>query len=272
MMTILIVAQREIKMGFRNPWTYSFMGLFTLFSVLLQLINQQSAVGYTSTTSSLLNLIVYLVPLMTLLIGSFSLTSEKEEGSWQLLSTYPLRTISFIIGKFSGVAAVLWLVMLFGYSVAGLLGALFGSGIQYGDYAVLMLFSALLVVLFLALAFFIGALVRNRWQALTVSVAVWFFSVISWASLLIAVLGLLPYYAIKPAIITLTILNPAELTRLFVIVKLGGGSIIGPEYYEWVQWMKQPSGTIVFIAVTTAYVVIVGFLASMLWERGRQRG
>lgn len=45
---------------------------------------------------------------------------------------------------------------------------------------------------------------------------------IGWTTILIAVLGLLPYLWIKPVLIALTFLNPAELVRLFVVIKLGG--------------------------------------------------
>ncbi|MGU3473323.1 ABC transporter permease [Paenibacillus sp. D51F] len=272
-MNMLHIARREIKLGFRNPWAYSFLALFTLFTLVLLLIHASSSIsGYTSTTGSMLSLILYLLPLMTLLIGSFSLTAEKEEGSWQLLSTYPLRTWSFILGKYAGLAIVLMTVAAFAYGVSGVAGALAGGGFQLQTLLLFLVFSVLLILLFLAVALLIGTAARNRWQALSYGVAFWFFTVIGWPALLIAGLGFVPYLWIKPALIFLTFLNPAELVRLFVVVKLGGGSILGPDYYKWVDVMSEPRGSILFAAVCLLWIAAASGVSAWAWERGRSRG
>ena len=162
--------------------------LFTLFALILLLIHSQQAVsGYTSATGSMLNLILYLLPLMTLLIGSFSLTAEKEEGSWQLLSTYPLPTMSFLLGKYAGLSIVLITIVAFAYGFSSLAGAAAGGGFELQALLLFLLFSVLLILLYLAVALIIGTLAKNRWQALTIAVSVWFFTIIGWPALLIAV-------------------------------------------------------------------------------------
>ncbi|WP_379127272.1 ABC transporter permease [Paenibacillus sp. sgz500958] len=270
---MLQVARREFKMGFRNPWAYSFMGLFCTFSLGLLLINSQNAVeGYTAVTGSMLSLILYLLPLMTLFLGSFSLTSEKEDGSWQLLSTYPTGTLSFILGKYMGLTAVLLIIVAIGYGLMGVISGLVGIAFDSTTYFLFLAFSSGLVVLFLTIALFIGSLSRNRWQALTISVAVWFFAVIGWPTFLIAGLGLMPYLWIKPLLVVFTILNPAELVRLFVVIKLGGGSVLGPEYYQWVEWIGRSNGSLLFLGVCLIWILISILFVYWIWERGRVRG
>ncbi|WP_166240083.1 ABC transporter permease [Paenibacillus turpanensis] len=272
-MSTFQIASREMKLGFRNPWAYSFMALFSLFMVSLLLINSQGYVqGYSGITGTTLNLILYLLPLMSLLLGSFSLTSEKEDGGWELLSTYPLSTRAFIVGKFMGLAVVLLIIVAAGFGVAGSAGAAAGSGFDAEAFMLLLAFSACIALFFLSIAMLIGTLAKNRWQALTIGVAVWFFLIIGWPPLLVASLGFLPYSFIKPSITILTFLNPAELSRLFTVVKLGGGAILGPEYYEWITWIRRPSGTFGFLAIGVLWIGSVVLLAEMLWERGRSRG
>ncbi len=273
MADMLQVAKRELKIGFRNPWAYSFLALFSIFSLCLIFINSQNIVqGYSGTTGSMLSLILYLLPLMTLFLGSFSLTAEKEEGSWQLLSTYPLGTLSFIAGKYIGLSVVLITIVAFGYGVLGIVGQIAGTGFDFETYFLFLAFSVGLVLLFLAIAMIVGSLSRNRWQAMTNSVAIWFFLVVGWSTILIAILGSLPYLWIKPILVALTFVNPAELVRLFVVIKLGGGSVLGPEYYEWVNWVRQSSGTFLFLGVCIAWIVISMGLVYWIWERGRSRG
>jgi len=273
MTDLLQIAKREIKIGFRNPWSYSFLILFSVFSLCLLLINSQNEVsGYSGATGSMLSLILYLLPLMALFLGSFSLTAEKEEGSWQLLSTYPLGTLPFLVGKFTGLSMVLLTIVSFGYGLMGFIAIILGIAFELNTYLLFLAFSCGLVLLFLSAALFIGSLSRNRWQALTISVMVWFFLVIGWPAILIAVLGLLPYLWIKPLLSLLTLLNPAELVRLFVVIKLGGGSVLGPEYYEWVSWIREPLGTLVFILVFIAWIISSIACVYWIWERRRSRG
>ncbi|MED5018043.1 ABC transporter permease [Paenibacillus chibensis] len=273
MVDMLQVAKREMKMGFRNPWAYSFLILFSVFSLCLLIIHSQSVVeGYSGITASMLSLILYLLPLMTLFIGSFSLTSEKEDGSWRLLATYPIGTLSFIAGKYIGLLAILLTVVAFGYGCLGVLSGVMGMNFDINTYGLLLVFSALLVLLFLSVSMIVGSLSANRWQAMTLSVSIWFFLVIGWSTILLSVLNMLPYLWIKPLLVALTFLNPAELARLFVVIRLGGGSVLGPEYYRWVVWIQQPGGNWLFAAVCAGWVLISVGIVFAIWERGRYRG
>ncbi|WP_036697413.1 ABC transporter permease [Paenibacillus taiwanensis] len=267
------VAAREMKIGFRNPWAYSFTALFALFMLSLLFINAQGYVtGYSGSSSTMLNLALYLLPLMALMLGSFSLTGEKEEGNWALLSTYPLGTWAFLTGKYTGLAIVLLAIVTFGFGLSGAVGSLLGGGFNFATYGQLFVFSLSLSFLFLGVALLIGTIAHNRWQALTIGVGIWFFAIIAWPSILIAALGMMPYTWIKPALTVLTFLNPAELTRLFTVVKLGGGSTLGPEYYNWMLWIRSPWGTPVFIGVLVLWIGTALTIAYRLWERERRRG
>ncbi|MCP3773765.1 ABC transporter permease [Paenibacillus sp. MZ04-78.2] len=273
MKPMLTVAIREMRIGFRNPWAYSFLALFSLFSLALLLIHSSRVVeGYSSVTGTMLNLILYLLPLMTLLLGSFSLTAEKEEGGWQLLSAYPLGTPAFVLGKYAGIAAVLLVIVAFGYGLTSVVGQFTGKPFDVKTFTLFLAFSAGIVLLFLAVAAIVGTLAKNRWQALTYGVAIWFFTVIGWPTLLVAVLGLLPYPWIKPVLAALTLLNPAELVRLFIVVKLSGGSVLGPEYYEWIGWIRGTGGTLLFLLVAAVWIAGCLGAAVLFWERGRSRG
>lgn len=117
----------------------------------LLLISAQGYVnGYSGSSSTMLNLALYLLPLMALMLGSFSLTSEKEEGNWELLSTYPLGTWVFLTGKYIGLSAVLLTIVAFGFGLSGAAGWLLGGGFDVSTYRQLLVFSVSLSLFFSA--------------------------------------------------------------------------------------------------------------------------
>ncbi|ASS76757.1 ABC transporter permease [Tumebacillus algifaecis] len=271
-MNIWILAKREMKLGFRNPWSYSFLVLFFLFSLALLLILSDGGLhlqGYTHSTGMMINFILYLLPLMTLLLGSFSLTSEKEDGTWRLLSTYPLSSFSFLLGKFIGLCAVLLAILCAGFGLFGIMGALLNLTVSLQQFQIFIFFSIAVMLMYLGLAMLIGTLAKNRWQALTVCVGIWFLTVLAWPTLLIGMLQLLPYPAIQPVLGLLTLLNPAELVRIVTVIKIGGGSVFGPEYYRFVEWAQGSYGTIIATLYGCLWLIGLTGLASRLWERGR---
>lgn len=268
-------------LGFRNPWTFAFMGVFLCFTIMITLVSgasgdldSSSPPSYTAVTGGLLNLILILVPLMALLLGSFSITSDKEEGMAALLFTYPLRNWQYMLGKFLGLLVVhaVTFAITYGSSaiVAGFVGTFSGALQSLG---IFMGFSLLLAMLYLAIALSLGSLVNTRWQALTGSVGIWFFTIMSWTTLAVASLQFVPYLWIKPIVTVMTIVNPAELVRVFIVAQLGGGSIFGPEYVEWVEWLNDTtSGMLSFVAFIVAELAFYLIIATSFWKRGVMQG
>lgn len=274
-MDVWTIAKHEMKLGFRNPWSLTFLLLFAFFSLALVLIQSRTAFsikGYSHMMGTMMNLILYLLPLMTLLLGSQSLTSEKEEGRWQLLATYPISSASFLLGKYSGLAVVLLAIVGFGCGLSGMIVSLAGIAASFSASVAILSFSAGIVLLYLGIALLIGTIANNRWQALTLAVSVWFVSILAWPVLLIAGLGLLPYKWIQPLLEMLSFLNPAELLRIFTIMKFGGGSVFGPAYYQWVKWVQQPGAAGLFALISLLWISVVLAASVVIWERGRSRG
>lgn len=269
-MRSLVIAKREVKLGFRNPWAYSFLALFTFFTLAILLTQAQAGMdGYTYAAGSLLNLVLYLLPLMTLLLGSFAVTAEREEGGWPLLATYSLSSFELLLGKYAGLCAVLLAIVSFSFGLSGVLGGVIGKHVSLPTLMFFYCSSLALVFIFLGIAVFIGALAKNRWQALTIGVGIWFVLVLAWPTLLIAVLGLLPYPLIKPAVQVLSFLNPAEMVRIFAVIRMGGGASFGPEYYQWVSWLKGWGGLAGFAGAALLWIAAALAAGTAIWERRR---
>lgn len=274
-MHMLTVAHREIKLGFRNAWTYSFLILLSLFTVAILLLQSGGATteGYTDMTGTVMNMTLYLLPLITLLLGGFSTTVEKEDGQWSLLSTYPLSAYTFLWGKWIGLAVILLTMLLFSFGLAGMITVLFDQQMSMDTLLFFGFFSSVLALVYLSIALLIGSLANNRWQALVGGITVWFITIMIWPLFMMSTLSHLPSYnQIQPALQALTMLNPAEFIRVFSIIRMGAGSAFGASYDTWITWATSSYGWLIFAGVFISWIVGSLFIGGLIWNRGDKHG
>lgn len=253
---------KEVKVNVRSVWTYTFLLLLFVFVIPILFLHGDHILGigyYSSLTGTIMNLLLYFIPLMTLMISSFSLTMEKEDGSLPYLFTYPIKTKTWLVGKFVGILIVLCVIIGLCFSLLGLLSVFIGTQLPFTIYRFLLLFSIVLAIVFASIGTFLGVLSKNRWQSLIMSVSLWIIFVLAWPILFMAFLSSLHYSVVTLVLQIATIVNPAEFIRVFFTIKLGGGSIFGPEYYRWVNWVNGTEGNVVF-----GVVLLLGMIGSLV--------
>lgn len=216
---IWFIAAKEFRDRIRNRWVLAVALVFTLFAFAIAYFGaaQQGAVGLRNidvTLASLVSLVIYLVPLIALILGYDAIVGERERGSLDLLLSMPITRFELLLGKFSGLSAALAFSTLIGFgSVGGLLAYKLGvpSLLPYGRF---MLSAILLGIAFLSMAVLVSVISSERIRASGVAISLWFFFVLIFDLLLLALLvagggkvgaDLLPF---------LLFLNPADIFRI----------------------------------------------------------
>jgi Cu-processing system permease protein len=263
----------EWKTMTRQKSYYSFLLLWVAVFSLLFLLesNNSGLVGYTNITGTIVNIILYLLPLFMMLIGSFSIANEVENGQWSLLCTYPVGIPAYILGKFLGLFSSQVIMFTFSFGISMLLGLTAGISQSVKWLLDIYLFSLLLIIAFLILGIFFGTVVESRWKALIVSVTAWFFLIMIWPTALIAFLGLIPYPLIAVIMNIALFLNPAEFFRVFLISKWNSGSIFGQTYDSIVQLFHSGAGWFLLISYLLAYLFLFAALSNFFLWRRRQK-
>jgi Cu-processing system permease protein len=261
----------EWKMMSRQRSYYSFLLLWvSVFSLLFLLAETTNGIsGFTNITGTIVNIILYLLPLFMMIIGSFSIANEMENGQWHLLCTFPIRITTYFFGKLGGLLIAQIVVYTLSFSISMMIGLIAGIQLSVPLLLGIYFFSLILIFLFLILGIFLGTLVKTRWKALTLSVVVWFFLIMIWPTALIALLGLLPYPLIEMAMKTAMLVNPAEFLRVFLIIQWDSGAIFGQSYDSLIPFFQSTIGWMFFIAYLAAYLLI--FLALSIHFLGRSR-
>ena len=217
MRQIATLASKEFRDRLRNRWVLAVALVFAVFSLVIAYAGgaQQGTVGLRSlefTVTSLVSLVIYLVPLIALLLGFDAIVGERERGSLDLLLAHPITRGELLLGKYLGLA--LALAMLAGLATVGVVLVW-----QFGSRALLhyvgFVGSALLMGLaFLSLAVLVSVVVRDRTRASGAAIVLWFLFVLVFDLVLLGVLVATAGHYGGEVFPYLLLLNPTDVFRI----------------------------------------------------------
>src|SRR5512138_2581747 len=102
---VAAIAQYELRVNVRNRWTTIFAVVFGILVMSIAYFGLMTEgfsgmQSFTRTSASLLNLVLYLVPLVSLTMGTLSFTGDR--GTMELLFSQPLSGVEILVGKLAG--------------------------------------------------------------------------------------------------------------------------------------------------------------------------
>ena len=227
---IATIAKQEARIGFRNRWTVLFAAVFGLLSLTISYFGlvTQASTGFQSferTVASLLSLVLYLVPIVSLSMATLSFTGEP--GSSELLFSQPVTRLDVLLGKLIGLLLSISTAILFGF---GLSGAIIASQIGAEGFSIFASFGAvtlLLAAAFLAIGALVAVLAVKRTKALGAALLVWFFFVLFYDLLIVGGAFLLKERTANQFIFLSLFGNPVDAARVASLIAVGDPTIFG---------------------------------------------
>ena len=253
--TIALIAREEFRIHARNRWIIAFGWVFALLTLAISYFGMVTAAevgfqGFTRTTASLVNLVLYLVPIVALIMGVLSLSPD---GGSELLLAQPVTRLQVLVGKLAGVYAAVAVALLFGFGASGTVIALQAGGEGMGPYLFFIGHTLLLALVFAVLGSLLSIAASNRARAIGAAVATWFFFVIFYDLLIIGAGFLLPE-RIANLIVFLSLFgNPVDMARVASLISLGGATIFGAAGAALVKFLGGNA--------TSMLVLVLGMLA-----------
>ncbi len=272
--TVGVIAEKEMLDAVRNRWFHVFVVFFFLLSASITYFGLAGSGGiglesFNRATASLLNLILFVIPLFTLILGGSSITGEREQGTWMLLMSKPITAAELVLGKYLGLASSMVLAIMIGFGLIGILTAFRFSPSEAKAYFMFVLLSILLTLSFLSLAILISAAAKRRVTAVVGGIIVWFVAVMLYD---IAVMGGAKLFAGKMVdyfLLVSLLANPVDSIRILGIVHLGGETVFGPSLVSLTRLLSDVSSNILLLSGITIWMVVPLFLAiSVIQRRG----
>lgn len=213
-----------------NKWTLIFAIVFSALVVGVSYFGMM-AEGYsgmqnfTRTSASLLNLILYVVPLVSLVMGTLAFTGDK--GSIELLFSQPITRREVVLGKILGVFASISLSTLFGFSMGGMIILSSAGADGLVRYLFLVATSLILSLVFLNLSVLACTAVARKVKAYGFSLFLWFFFVLFYDLLVLGGTLLLSGRSSDIFLFLSLFGNPVDMVRVSTLIVLNNVTIFG---------------------------------------------
>lgn len=259
------IARQELVINIRNRWTLVFAGVFGVLALAISYFGLVTGgvvgfQGFTRTSASLLNIVLYLVPLVALTMGTLSFTSEKSAS--ELLFSQPVTRGEILLGKFLGLFASIFIATLIGFGLAGVIIAARAGNQGAARYPAFVAFSLLLALIFLSLSAFIATLCRRKSKAFGVALFVWFFFVLFYDLMVIGMTFLLKERTANAFIFGSLFGNPVDMVRVASLMSLNGKDIFGAGGAMLLRFLGGERLSILILLATLAIWVVAPLLCA----------
>jgi len=257
--TVAVIARHELRIVLRNRWIALYAAVFAglTFAVSyfgLVLIEFTGFQEFHRTAVSLLNLVLYLVPLAAMLMAAQSF--RPEGGATEQLFAEPVTAGEIVLGKFAGLSAAHTLAIVGGFSFTGVLIALKVGTRGLSSYLLLIGFASLVGMAFLAIASMLAIATRRSGRTYAAVLVVWFLSVLIFDLLIIGLSFVLPHVWANRVALAGAFLNPVDATRVATLLAVAGKEVFGSAGAQLVRALGGASPAVVLLAAALAGWVV----------------
>ena len=229
-----------------------------LYTILLFIISW-AVLGldnnYTKATLSLLNVVLLVVPLVSIIFSTIYVYNSSQ--FIELLLSQPVPRGKVWFNLFLGLSTALIFAFLIGCGIPILLY----SSIQTG--ASLLITGVFLSIIFTSLAMLAAITSRDRAKGIGVSIFIWMFFAIIYDGILLVLMFQFADYPIEGIMATIAAVNPIGLSRIFVLLQLDVAAMLGQAGAIF-RMVFGSGGGMVISMIILAIWTMVPFLWSLI--------
>lgn len=261
-----IVAREEYRRALESRWLFGFSGLLAALILGLSFFGlaQSREVGYQGfarVTLSLMNLVLFMVPLTGLMLGVTSITSGT--GTLPLLLAQPVARGEVFLGKFLGLAAAITIAQAVGFGAGGAVVAFNAGADQVRGYLMLTMLSFVLGWLTVAAAMLFAVVWPDKLKATAAALGLWLLMVVAYDLVVLGITAILRGVPLQAVLLPALLVNPVDLVRVMTTLAAGSGALFGPTSAVLVRFFGTAGGMTLGFSVLLAELLVP--LALGLW-------
>jgi Cu-processing system permease protein len=233
----------------RSRWSYVYFGFYLLLGVILLFLNND----LSKAVITLMNVIIVLVPLIGTIFGVMYYYNSKEFT--ELLLAQPLKRSAIFLGQYLGVALSLSMSLVIGLGVPFLFYGLLKSNVIW-DFSLLLITGTALTFIFVALAYNIALSNENKIKGFGYAILLWLFLAVIYDGLFLMSLILFEDYPLDRLSLAGTLLNPVDLSRTLILLKLDISALLGYTGAVFKKFFGTNFGLLVSFATLAIWIIL----------------
>ncbi|HVT84491.1 MAG TPA: ABC transporter permease subunit [Chitinophagaceae bacterium] len=197
---------------------------------------------------SMLNIVLIFVPLMSIIFSTIYIYNSVEFV--ELLVSQPLRRKTIWLSLFTGLAGSLSIAYLVGVGIAVLLYEPSVTGLM------ILSIGIFLSIIFSAIAMLAAVITRDKAKGIGIAILLWLYFSLLFDGLVLFLLFQFSDYPIEKSMILLSMLNPIDLSRILILLKMDMSAMMGYTGAVFKDFFGTSTGIIVSFSVLFLWIVL----------------
>ena len=265
-----VVAREEFRQALESRWLFGFTALLTALVLGLSFFGMAQSrevgfQGFARVTLSLMNLVLFIVPLTGLMLGVTSVTGGS--GALPLLLAQPVSRREVLAGKLLGLGTALTVAQLVGFGGGGVVVALSAGADQVRGFAALTGLSIALGWLMVSTSLMIAVLRPDRLQAMSTALFLWLLLVVAYDLAVLGATTLLGGLPLQRVLVPALLLNPVDIARVLTTLAVGSGALFGPTSAVLMKLSGTTLGIGIGLLVLLVETVVPAAIAMWVFQR-----
>lgn len=232
------------------------------YAVLLFIICM-SFFGFERDTSkgliSILNINMIVVPLVSIIFSTIHFYNSYE--FLELLSAQAISRKTIFFSQYIGVAVTLSVAFLIGVGIpAFIFDGTTGS-------LTLVYTGVLLTIVFVSLAFLASVFTKDKAKGIGIALMLWFYFSLIYDGLVLSIFLLFSDYPMENATLAFTALNPTDLARILVLMKLDVSALMGITGAVFQNFFSTTTGVLFALVMLLIWVIVPIHFASRIFNK-----
>ncbi len=247
MKTVMRIARPQAMNVFRSRWLACYLVFFVAVAEgLLRFTG-----GDAKMILSLANIVLFVVPMVTVIYGTIYLYNSRE--FIELLLAQPIKRSSLFAGLFAGLAAPLILALVLGISLPFVLHG-FADG-QRAALLILVAGGAALTAIFTGIAFCVALRFEDRLTGLGAGLAIWLVLALVYDGLLLLLISM-SGQPMEKGLLVAALANPIDLVRIALLLQFDVAALMGYTGAVFSRFFAPATGGAILIAAITAWIAL----------------
>ncbi len=221
---------------------------YTLFLFIISFTLFQLEENESKAILSLLNIVLIVLPLVSIVFATIHYYNSYE--FIELMLSQPMSRRRILLSEFGGVALSLLSAFWIGVGIPVLL-------FSFNDTGLALLFTgSSLTVIFTSLAFLASVKAKDKARGIGVALLLWFYFALIYDGLVLMLLFSFSDYPMEKFTLLLTALNPIDLGRIFIMLKMDISALMGYTGALYKDFFGSGTGMLFTTGIMLAWVVL----------------